>query len=182
MTEAAVPPPTERPAAATAGLAGPAEAPVVVVHGHTPIARAVLGLGAALGYRMVAFDGAALDGAVAVVTATHGGPDEEAVLHAALAAGVPYIGLVASRARGEAVVAGLGVDAASAARIRTPAGLDIGPCTPEEVALAILAELVSSRPRVPGQSRAARGRQTCDHGRPAERARPRSARPEPPPP
>ncbi len=141
----------------------PTDAPVVAVHGQTAIARAVLDLGAALGYRAVSFEDAAPGGAVAVVTATHGGPDEEAVLRAALAADVPYIGLIASRARGEAVVAGLGLDPA-AGRIRSPAGLDIGARTPEEVALAILAEIVSLRPRVPGQSRAARGRRVCDHG------------------
>jgi xanthine dehydrogenase accessory factor len=135
-----------------------------VVHGNTPIARAVLSLAVALGYHSEPFDGAGLEGAAAVVTATHGGPDEEAVLRAALAAGVPYIGLVAKRARGEAVVAGLGVDGA-ATRIHTPAGLDIGVRTPEEVALAILAEMVATRPRAPGQSRAARGKHFCEHGK-----------------
>jgi xanthine dehydrogenase accessory factor len=136
----------------------------VVVHGVTPIARAVLSLAAALGYDAVAYDGAHLEGAAAVVTATHGGPDEEAVLRVALAAGVPYIGLVAGRGRGEDVVAGLGL--AGADRICTPAGLDIGARTPEEVALAILAQIVDARPRVPGQSRAARGKPVFDHDRP----------------
>jgi xanthine dehydrogenase accessory factor len=135
----------------------------VLVLGDTPIARAVAGVGAALGYEVSTFDAAALDGVAAVVLASHGGPDEDAALRAALAAGVPYVGLVASRARGEGVVAGLGVDGADAARIHTPAGLDIGARTPEEVALAILAEVVSTRPREPGQSRAARGKRSCDH-------------------
>jgi xanthine dehydrogenase accessory factor len=148
----------------TAAVSKSAEPPRVVVHGNTPIARAVLSVAIALGYHAEAFDGLALEGAAAVVTATHGGPDEEAVLRAALAAGVPYIGLVASRTRGEAVVAALAVDPAAEERVHTPAGLDIGARTPEEVALAILAEMVSSRPRVPGQSRAARGKHVCDHG------------------
>ena len=43
----------------------------------------------------------------------------------ALAAGVPYVGLVASRKRGEAVVASLDVDEGARARVHTPAGLDI---------------------------------------------------------
>jgi xanthine dehydrogenase accessory factor len=131
----------------------------VVVHGTTPIARAVVSLAAALGYEVVTFDGDHLDGASAVVTATHGGPEEDGVLRAALAAGVPYIAMVAGRARGETVVAGLsgrGVEGAD--RISTPAGLDIGARTPEEVALAILAEMVAARPRVAGQARAARGK------------------------
>lgn len=140
----------------------------VLVLGTTPIARAVVSVGAAVGYDVAPFDAdsfgpGALEGVAAVVLASHGGPGEDAALRAALAAGVPYIGLVASRARGEGVVAALGPDAADRARIHTPAGLDIGAGTPEEVALAILAEFVSARPRVPGQSRAARGKRTCDH-------------------
>lgn len=143
-------------------------APRVLVLGTTPIARAVVDVGAAVGYEVVSFDSASLDlgeleGAAAVVLASHGGPGEDDALRAALAAGVPYIGLVASRARGEGVVAALGLDGEAAARIHTPAGLDIGAGTPEEVALAILAEFVDNRPRVPGQSRAARGKRTCDH-------------------
>jgi xanthine dehydrogenase accessory factor len=138
-------------------------APRVAVHGETPIARAVLTVGRALGYSAVSFEGASLDEEAAVVLACHGGPGEDAALRVALDAGVAYIGLVASRARGEAVVAGLNLEPAVAARIHTPAGLDIGARTPEEVALAILAEIVASRPRTPGQSRAARGKAACNH-------------------
>jgi xanthine dehydrogenase accessory factor len=147
----------------TAAEPEPADPPRVVVHGNTPIARAILSLAVALGYHAETYDADGLDGAVAVVTASHGGPDEEAVLRAALASNVPYVGLVAKRSRGEAVVAGLGLDGEAADRVHTPAGLDIGARTPEEVALAILAEVVASRPRVPGQSRAARGKKVCDH-------------------
>ena len=140
----------------------PAADMVVVVHGRTPIAEAVLALARLLGYDAVPYSGAGLVGVTAVVTATHGGPEEDEVLRAALDAGVPYVGLIAGRSRGEAVVAGLGVDEAAAARIHTPAGLDIGARTPEEVALAILAEVVSTRPRQPGQARAARGKRVWD--------------------
>jgi len=135
----------------------------VLVLGDTPIARAVVSVGGALGYEVATFDAAELGGLAGVVLASHGGPDEDGALRAALGAGVPYIGLVAGRARGQAVVAALGVDPDTAARIHTPAGLDIGPATPEEIALAILAEMVSVRPRVPGQARAARGKRTCSH-------------------
>lgn len=137
----------------------------MVVHGDTPIARAVMSVAVALGYQAEAYDGAVLEGAAGMVTATHGGPDEQAVLRAAVGAGVPYVALVAKRSRGEAVVSGLGLDETAVERVHTPAGLDIGARTPEEVALAILAEMVDSRPRVPGQSRAARGKRACDHGR-----------------
>ena len=83
-----------------------------------------------------------------VVVASHG-RDEEDALVAALGAGVPYVGLVASRRRGAAVVAGLDVDADARARVRTPAGLDLGARTPEEVAISILAELTAVKNGVP---------------------------------
>ena len=78
-------------------------------------------------------------------------PEALAVLAAALAAGVPYVGLVASRKRGEGVVASLDVDEAARARVHTPAGVDIGARTPEEVALSILAEIVAERRRTTGR-------------------------------
>jgi xanthine dehydrogenase accessory factor len=73
------------------------------------------------------------------------------VLTAALQTGTPYVGLVASRKRGEAVLLSLDVDAAARTRVHTPAGLDIGARTPEEVALSILAEVVAERRRPSGR-------------------------------
>ena len=120
-------------------------APLVAVHGDTPITRALLAFGPALRYHIVPAAEADLAGAAAVVVASHG-RGETAVLSGALQAGVPYVGLVASRRRGEAIVAGLDVDDEVRSRIRTPAGLDLGARTPEEVALSILAEIVATRP------------------------------------
>ncbi len=129
--------------------------PLVLVHGDSPIASALARLGAGLGYDVVAGDpGGSPSGAAAVVVASHG-RDEEHALTAALASGVPYVGLVASRKRGEAVLASLDVDEAARARVRTPAGLDIGAQTPEEVALSILAEIVAHRRRESGRPVAA---------------------------
>jgi xanthine dehydrogenase accessory factor len=126
-------------------------APLLVVHGDSPIANALAGLGERLGYQVVAGGGADVsDSAAAVVCAAHG-RDEEPVLTAALRAGVDYVALVASRKRGEAVVASLDVDEAERARVHTPAGLDIGARTPEEVALSILAEIVAERRRTSGR-------------------------------
>jgi xanthine dehydrogenase accessory factor len=119
--------------------------PRVGVVGDTPIALALVSLGDRLGYE-VAIDQSGED--VAVVVASHGRGEEEA-LESALRAGVPYVGLVASRRRGAAVVAELRargfVEEADMARIHTPAGLDIGARTPEEIALSIMAEIVSVR-------------------------------------
>jgi xanthine dehydrogenase accessory factor len=59
-----------------------------------------------------------------------------------------YLGLVASRRRGEAVLGYLaerGVPQEQLDRVRAPAGLDLGRTTHEEMAVAILAELVQLR-------------------------------------
>jgi xanthine dehydrogenase accessory factor len=117
-----------------------------VVHGDAPIARALRELAGWLGFEARAWDGDAPPDAAAVVVASHGG-SEHAVIEAALRAGVPYIGLIASPRRGQAVFGALGLAPEDRARVRTPAGIDIGARTPQEVALAVLAEIVSVRPR-----------------------------------
>jgi xanthine dehydrogenase accessory factor len=124
-------------------------APLLVVHGDSPIATALAGLAERLGYQ-VRTSGDDPTGAAAVVCASHG-RDEEELLARALGLEVPYVGLVASRKRGEAVVASLDVDEGARARVHTPAGLDIGARTPEEVALSILAEVVAERRRTSGR-------------------------------
>lgn len=122
--------------------------PVLVgVFGSAPIARALERVGAAVGYDVRLTNDPAAPvptGASAVVVASHG-RDEERVLSAALEAGVPYVALVASPRRGAAVLASLGE---AGARVHSPAGLDIGARTPAEVALSVLAEMVSLRAAV----------------------------------
>jgi xanthine dehydrogenase accessory factor len=120
--------------------------PLVMVQGEAPIARALMELGAQLGYDLRKFDGSVPPDAAAVIVATHG-RGEEGALSAALEADVPYVGLVASPKRGAAVVAGLDVAAELKPRVHTPAGLDIGASTAPEVALSILAGIVASHPR-----------------------------------
>ena len=83
----------------------------------------------------------------AVVVATMGHADE-ATLEAALAGGAGYVGLVASARRAAVVLGGLrerGVGEEALARVRSPAGLDLGSATQPEIAVAILAELVAWR-------------------------------------
>lgn len=125
-------------------------AAVLAVHGRTPIAQALGALGEPLGFRVVGWGEPLANEAAAVVVASHGREDEEGVLAAALRAGTDYVGLVASRTRGAAVLARLDVDAELAARVHTPAGLDIGARTAPEIALSILAEILATRPRGPG--------------------------------
>ena len=80
----------------------------------------------------------------ALVVASHGS-DEEPILARALKAGVGYVGLVASKKRGAAVLAALDVPDALRALVHTPAGLDIGARTPADIAISILAEIVATR-------------------------------------
>lgn len=130
-------------------------APRMIVAGDTPIAAALLRIGPELGLDAVAARGD--DGGspmpsaddLALVVAAHG-RDELAILRAALEAKVRYVGLVASRKRGAAVLEALRADGVAEElidRIDTPAGLDIGARTPAEVALSILASIVEERRR-----------------------------------
>lgn len=135
-------------------------APRLFVVGETPIARSLAELGRPLGFKIELCAGEDVaplspgDADGGVVVASHG-KGEIAALEAALDAGVPYVALVASRRRGASVLADLAVDDAARARVHTPAGLDLGARTAAEVALSILAEIVSLRPRpTGGQARA----------------------------
>jgi xanthine dehydrogenase accessory factor len=121
---------------------------LVVVAGRAPIATALRALGSSAGFEMWPHQGSGQlpPDTAAVVVASHGAGEEE-LLVTALSVGVPYVGLVASRRRGRAVVDALSLDEELKARVHTPAGLDIGARTPEEVALSILAEIVAVRPR-----------------------------------
>jgi xanthine dehydrogenase accessory factor len=119
-------------------------APRLLVVGTTPVAQALAALGAPLGYAVeTGPELGACDDAAAVVVASHG-RGEEPALEAALRAGVPYVGLVASRVRAAAVLGSLDVDTSS---VHSPAGLDIGGRTAAEIALSVLAEIVATRPR-----------------------------------
>jgi xanthine dehydrogenase accessory factor len=116
--------------------------PLVAVLGDSPAADALRQLVAGIGWRTTS----GLDGPVdAVVLATMGRGDEDG-LRAALASSAGYVGLVAS-ARRAGVVLGrlreLGVDEDALARVRSPAGLDLGPLPQPEIAVAVLAELVA---------------------------------------
>jgi xanthine dehydrogenase accessory factor len=124
--------------------------PRVLVVGETPIAGALARLGAELDLDVETAAGADVEPAandLALVVAAHG-RDELRALRRALEARLPYVGLVASRVRGSAVAAELraeGVDEERLATLETPAGLDIGARTPEEIALSILARVVAVR-------------------------------------
>ncbi len=118
--------------------------PSLAVIGESPAARMLAQLAEAIGWRVSRTPDARAD---AVVVASMGHGDEDA-LAAALAAGAGYIGLVASSKRASAVLAALeerGVGEESLAAVRSPAGLDLGPSSQEEIAVAVLAEIVAWR-------------------------------------
>jgi xanthine dehydrogenase accessory factor len=82
-----------------------------------------------------------------VIVATQGHGDEDMV-ERAVAMRPAYLGLVASHRRGEAVLGYLaerGVPRDQLDKVHAPAGLDLGNTTHEEMAVAILAELVQLR-------------------------------------
>jgi xanthine dehydrogenase accessory factor len=122
---------------------------VVAVAGRAPIAGALRDLGEHAGFDVRSYEapGEFPADTGAIVVAAHGAGAEADLLVAALDAGVPYVGLVASRRRGRGVVDSLPLPDELKRQIHTPAGLDIGARRPEEVALSILAEIVALRPR-----------------------------------
>jgi len=119
----------------------------LLVVGESPIAEALAALGRPLGFDVDLVSGEdaapAADDA-ALVVASHG-RGEEPALESALRLGVPYVGLIASRIRGAAVLAALDVPDDQRARVHSPAGLDIGGRTAAEIALSVLAQIVQER-------------------------------------
>jgi xanthine dehydrogenase accessory factor len=126
----------------------------VVIVGSSPTALAIERVATAAGYdavRREVGDVRVSGGDAAVIVSSHGSGEEERVLAEALSAGVPYVALVASTRRGEAVRAELEVAEALRAQLHTPAGLAIGASTPDEIAISILAELVAELHSHPGR-------------------------------
>ena len=127
-------------------------APHVLVVGNSPMAATLLDLVRDIGWRGELVDGSAFASAMVtptsvVIVATQGHGDEEA-LESALAASPAFVGLVASRKRGDVVrgyLADRGASESDLARVQVPIGLDLGHTTHREIAVSILAELVQLR-------------------------------------
>ena len=84
----------------------------------------------------------------ALVVLDHGLAATGPVLAEALAGTVGYVGALGSsrtQQRRAEHLRGLGVDAIALARLRGPAGLDVGPVGAREIALSILAEIAAVR-------------------------------------
>jgi xanthine dehydrogenase accessory factor len=141
--------------------------PQVVICGSSPVAVAVADLARRTGFAVIVcapaveqeafgdadrrIEGYALPvedaGARYVVVSTQGRGDEAALL-AALAVDADYVAFVGSRKEVEALKATLakrGVAAERLAKLKAPAGLDLGAITPDEIAISIVAEIVAVR-------------------------------------
>ena len=143
--------------------------PELLICGATPVAVALANLGRRLGFLVsvaalaeehAKFD--AIDIAIAdydlsalmpaeryIVIATQGRGDE-AALAAALAAPARHIAFVGSHRKAAALrqsLAAKGIAPEKLAALHSPAGLDIGAVTPEEIALSVLAQIIEHRRR-----------------------------------
>lgn len=149
--------------------------PTLVIVGGVHIAVALTALAQTLGYRTVVVDprrpfGDAqrfphadrvvdawpdealqrigLNSVTAVAVLTHDAKLDDPALQAALPSSAFYVGALGSRAtqekrRKRLLAAGLSED--QLARLHAPIGLDLGGRTPEEIALAVMAEVVAAR-------------------------------------
>jgi xanthine dehydrogenase accessory factor len=146
--------------------------PHLVVIGHLATAEALVSLGKDLGWRVsllglevtrqrfpnadhifdqLDFAQLAIDQNTYVVVASHGNYDED-MLVAGLQSQASYVALVASKTRANAILQYLreaNLTEEQIARLKYPAGLDIGSITPEEIALSILAEIIQHRRQRP---------------------------------
>lgn len=85
---------------------------------------------------------------VSVAVVTRGHSEDEQCMRAVVQVKPDYMGLIGSKRRTTIVIDRLreaGADEEQLRKIRAPIGLDIGAVSPEEVALAIMAEIVAER-------------------------------------
>lgn len=142
--------------------------PHLVVIGHLATAEALVRLGKGLGWRLslmgldvtrerfpgadhifdhLDFSRVTVTKNTFIVVASHGNYDED-MLVAALLSEAPYVALIASKTRANAILQYLheaSLTHEQIARLKYPAGLDLGAVTPEEIALSILAEIIQRR-------------------------------------
>jgi len=92
---------------------------------------------------------------VSVAVVTRGHSEDEQCMRAVLETKPDYVGMIGSKRRTSIVIDRLreaGASEEELRKIRAPIGLDIGAVSPEEVALAIIAEIVAERRSAAGGS------------------------------
>ena len=141
--------------------------PQVIICGSSPVAVAVADLAKRTGFsvtvcapgseqaafaevdrRIVGYALPVEDAGARYVVVSTQGRGDEAALSAALAVDVDYIAFVGSRKKAETLKAKLaksGVSGERLAKLKAPAGLDLGAITPDEIAISIVAEIVAAR-------------------------------------
>ena len=85
---------------------------------------------------------------VSIAVVTRGHNEDEQCMHVAVQANPDYVGLIGSKRRTSIVIDRLrdaGIPEEQLRKIHAPIGLDIGAVSPEEVALAIMAEIIAER-------------------------------------
>ena len=95
-----------------------------------------------------AFDGLEIDNDSFIVIVTRGHQYDREVLEQALRTPAGYIGMISSRRKKEAIFNALmaqGVTGEQLEKVHSPIGISIGGETPEEIAVSIVAELISER-------------------------------------
>ena len=130
----------------------------IVVVSDNPIGRAVVAIATIAGRRttLLADEGVApspaewlgahrLGEADALVLCDHDAPGASGLLRAALEGEAGYVAMLGSRRRAEGVFAALAAEVpeSALARLRVPAGLNIGGKAPGEIALSVVAEIVA---------------------------------------
>lgn len=142
--------------------------PHLLVVGDGLIADALTDLAARLDWTAQTVDDAitaaagasGLRGSDAIVVLSHDRAVDGPALSASLSGRVGYVGALGSRHTQAARAQWLGahgVDDAAIDRIHGPAGLDVGACTPYEIAVSIVAEILAVRSGGTGRSLHARG-------------------------
>jgi xanthine dehydrogenase accessory factor len=139
--------------------------PQLIIMGKSQVAMALSKLGKAMDYPVTVFSKGAdnlifpdadavlerelsekdIDQHACIIVCTQGENDEDA-LQQAVESGASYISFIASRKKGSAVFHTLrqrGISFDQLKRIKTPAGIDINAKLPQEVAVSILAEIVT---------------------------------------
>lgn len=134
--------------------------PTLVIVGAGHIGRRLQAMGEAAGFEVLVVDAEAgraavpeleavaltEDSFVVLITTDH--VSDEAALRTAIASPARYIGMIGSRAKCRTILNHLRADGYAddaLTRLYAPIGLDLGGTAPEEIAVAILAEIVAVR-------------------------------------
>jgi xanthine dehydrogenase accessory factor len=143
--------------------------PSLVILGASPVAMSLAGQARQLGYHVTiaapaadrtaepdahviidGFEPRYLNDARRFVVISTQGKGDEGALRASVGIDAAYHAFVGSRRKMAALrdkLIGEGIAASALDRIKTPAGLDLGAITPEEIAMSILAEITTRRRR-----------------------------------